>query len=169
MIRIHSPECFQMFCINDVWDLCEEDKTQDHGVCTRTAYVCTYLHTMRTHQIRFPHIALALARWSAWWRPLWHHGDDPADLWSRSSAQSAPVQNQTFGGTCTHTAKRCTHDSFLVLHANILMNDECQKLNEHHLGPFNDVTGVFPSVSGLFCIQLSLKPQQLLTCEWTDR
>lgn len=106
----------------------EEDKTQDQGVCARSAYVCVYIYTMKTHQIRCPHIALALARWSAWWLLLWRRGDGPADLWSRSPAQSARVQNQTFGGTCTRTRKhkRCPRASFL-LHANILVTDEWKK------------------------------------------
>lgn len=66
--------------------------------CTRCTCVC-----ISTHQTRCPHTALALARWSVWRPPLWRHGDDLFDLWSRSPAQSALVPNQTFGGIYTYT------------------------------------------------------------------
>lgn len=150
---VHSPECFQMLSIDDVRDLCQgQDTGALHYFPTQT--VCMYklcvlyacIYTMRTHRIQCPQTALALAQWSVWWLPLWHHGADPADLWSHSSALSVQVQSQTFGGTCTiHTQILST-----TRYLNASLHVNWQK--QHDLWPFNDVTCILPGVNHLLWI-----------------
>lgn len=56
---------------------------------------------------------------------------------------------------------------FLFVHFQ-MKNNVLQIQNEHkpRAKPLNDVAGVFFCVSRLSWIQLTLKPQELLTCDW---
>lgn len=116
---VHSPKGLQMFSVDDVgdfWNTAAEDQTvlqPEVSINYSFLFYFFFLKT-RTHRNRHPQTVPALARWSVWLRPLWRHGDDPADLWSHSWVQSAQVQSQICGGIWRQKTYYCSYT--LLLH-----------------------------------------------------